>query len=463
MTKELFEKFFKYLQSQIKGTTYENHVFFVGGCVRDFLMGNPIHDIDIAVDLPRGGIVFAEWLTQKEKCYKMNSNPVIFPKYGTAKFNLSSSSEFNDIIIECVQTIKNPRYSLNDCSPMVDNFGTILDDAHLRDLTINSMYIDISEGQLLDPTNGIDDIDEHILKTTNIPDVIFKDDPLRMLRVIRFASKYQWNIEQKTWLGIVKNHEKIKEVSVERIREEINNILLTDKPSCGLKRLLNSGILYDIIPQLYALNHTKQNNRTIWEHTMAVVDNSSPSLINRITALFHDIGKQLCEKYINGKQHFYGHECCGATLATEVMKTFKYPDQVIKEVENAIRLHMRFSMCQGNYVPTDKTLRKFLVDVGENKELVLDIIRSDFESYGYNRLANYYMIEEALEKLDSNESLSKLKLPIDGTDIMTELNLKGGPLIGSMLNKVKEGMIEKPNLSKEEALDICRKILFATV
>ena len=237
--------------------------------------------------------------------------------------------------------------------------GARLSDSVLRDLTINSMYLDVSTGEILDPTDGLKDMTSHTLCTTNAPDVIFKDDPIRMMRIIRFASILGWDIDKTTWFGILRNHELIKTASTEKFVRELNQILLTDKPSVGLKRLISSGILYDMIPELYAINHIdgidiKEN---VWNHTLKVVDNSEPILLNRIAALLHDIGKPISHKIINDKSRFYSHEFSGREAATSVLKRLRYSDRVIDSVRNAIRYHMTFTYTTTNnflYIPNKK-------------------------------------------------------------------------------------------------------------
>lgn len=463
MTKQEFNDFFSYIRKKIKGTQYENHVFFVGGCVRDFLMGEDyIKDIDIAVDLPNGGVTFSEWITQKEKCYAMNFNPVIFHRYGTAKFNLSTT-QFKNLIVECVQTRKNPSYSISNTAPISQNLGSILDDAGLRDLTINSIFLDVSAGEIIDPKNGVSDISDNVLKTPDYPDIIFRDDPLRMLRIIRFSSKYQWGIEKETWFGILKNHERIKDVSIERVRDELNEILLSSEPSIGLRKLINSGMLYDIIPQLYGLNHIIQSkngtNKNVWEHTLDTVDRTKPILINRLSALFHDIGKLITGKIIKGKVTFYGHEFSGVSIATDIMTKFKYPDAIIQSVCCVIKNHMKFSMVQGTYTPSRKLLRKFLTDTSDNKDLVLDIIRADFMAHNVSNILFFNRLKELLEEVSEETDYSHLILPVSGKDIMDYLDLRGGPVIGKLLDKIRDAVLENPNLTRQESLELAKKHL----
>lgn len=463
MTKEVFQDLYAYIRQKISTSKFKDHVFFVGGSVRDFIIGNDINDIDIVVDLPDGANDFATFITKSEGCYVFNSNPVVFQRYGTVKFNISNNEKFKNISIECSNTRKNPSYSLRTEADKKNNIGTILEDSALRDLTMNSLYLDISAGEVIDPQNGIDDITENTLRVSGVPDVVFKDDPLRMMRIIRFASIYNWGIEKNTWLGIVRNHELIKNVSEERITSELNKILLTRVPSYGLTRLMNSGILYDILPQVYCLNHIGDDyrmvNKNVWEHTLKVVDGTEPILLNRLSALFHDIGKVLTYKVIKGQVHFYGHECCGITMAKDILKKLKYPEQVINDVCFVIKHHMRFSMVQGMYTPSMKVLKKFLADVGDKKDLVMDVIKSDFDSYGPSKILSIRYIEEKLEELGVEMDYSKIVLPINGNDIKEHCKISASPAIGEILNIVKDMVVENPNLTKEQALKVAEEHL----
>ena len=212
------------LRNFVIGSSFENHVFICGGFVRDKIMGITPKDVDLCVDIELGGIAFAEYVCKKTNCYKADSNPVVFPKFQTAKFNLRTFSDISDIDIECVQT-RIEKYNKEDGRKPEVKFGTLYDDSIRRDLTINALYIDLTTLKVIDPCGkGLDDIKSKTLRTPTSSDTIFSDDPLRMLRVIRFASKLNWGIEKNTWFGIVKNAYKINDISQERITDELGKI-----------------------------------------------------------------------------------------------------------------------------------------------------------------------------------------------------------------------------------------------
>lgn len=460
ITKEKFNQFFKFLQELIKGTEYETHVFFVGGAVRDFMMGRDIKNIDVVVDLPNGGEKFATWLAKKTDCYEKDINPCILLS-GTRLY-LTNKDEFKDISIRCSQTLKNAKYTVAS-KRIEDNLGTVLDDGQLRDLRINAMYLDVSEGVILDPSNGVDDLTNEILSTPYIPDIVFNDDPLRMVRVIRFAAQLHWGIEQKTWMSILKNHELIKKANIGLLREELNKILLSENPSYGLERLMASGMLYDLLPEFYGLNRVGRGckifNDNVWKHTLEVVDEVDNTLECRLSAFFHDIGKLSTFKVVNGAVHFYGHECAGLSTADKIMKRLGYPESITNKVKNVIRFHARFSSFGDTYTPTDKFIRRFISDTGDDLMLILEVMGSNFKSKRNSKIMLFLRIVEKIEETMSQMKTEKLVMPVNGQDIMEEFELKEGKVVGDILKKIEEELKVNPEMTKAEALLVAHDYL----
>lgn len=451
----------KELKNVIKNTIFENHVFIVGGTVRDLLLNraNDIKDIDIAVNVANGGIALAEFITKEYDCNKINSNPCIFPKYGTAKFNITTIHNFAKFNIECVETKKE---HLHDG---ISHFGTLEEDARKRDLTINSIYYNISTEELIDPTHkGLMDIQQQIIRTPIDSNIIFKEDPLRMIRVIRFSSKYNWGIEKNTWFGIVKNADLISEISHERITEEINKILLTSKPSVGLNKLKGCGLLNKIMPSVFRLINVTQGKEhfgDVFSHTLKAVDLSSNNKINRWAALFHDIGKPNVKTNYNGIIHFYNHEQEGTKIALNVLKKLKFSNEDIKKIILVIKNHMRFKS-YGDKCPSDKSIRKFIQDVGEeNINLVLDIINADNLSHHekYCMPKQVGLIKNRIDFLKEKEKELAIKSPVNGKDIMQRFSLKPSPAIGEYLQIINEFLINKPDADKEECLSYLENFL----
>lgn len=448
------------IQRAIKNTKWENHVFLVGGGVRDTIMGYLIKDIDLVVDIENGGIDFAEWITKEYGCFNSETNPHIFPKFGTASFNLRSCYDLANINIDVVHTRKE-QYHEKDGRKPETAFGTIVEDALRRDLTINALYLNISNFELIDPTNqGLRDIKEHILKTPSDPTVVFNDDPLRMLRVIRFASRYGWPIEDKTWLGIVKNAYKIETISQERITDEINKILVSPCVGHGLRELYRSGLMRMILPSIFKLVGLEQNEYHVddaFEHTISVVEKVKPNKLHRVGALFHDIGKADTKTVSFGKTHFYNHQYKGAQMIKEILKDMKYSNNEINAIECVVRNHMRFKDYKDR-CPSNKVIRRFISEIDEEyRDLVLDVIDADNNSHAkkYCFPNQIRLIREKLQSMqDEKNKPLEFKIPINGKDVMKKFKLKSSPLIGDLLNIAKEAWIDDETLTINEVYQI---------
>lgn len=447
-------KLIEYIKEKIKGTHYEGHVFMVGGSVRDAIMGIPSNDIDIAVDIPNGGVGFANYIVFTNGSLIPTKNPVIFPKYGTAKFNFLNS-EFKDINVECVQTQK-IQYPTNQDKKVT--FGTIDEDATHRDLTINALYYDISNDKILDPTKkGLDDIEKGILRTTNDPSIIFNDDPLRILRIIRFASLYQWGIEKETWLGMIEYSRQILFTAQERITAEINKILLSPIPSVGLRKMAACGSLLEwTLPAVFYMKHIYQciyPQITLFDHTMDVVDAVPSRLETRLAALYHDLGK-----LATFKKNFLFHADKGAELAERLMKSMKYSTAMINNVSKVVRMHEVFSKYRDKETPSKAFLRDFRDKAGDLYDDILDVIDANnkFQVYG-RKPRQVASIRARVEKMEAKErkNYSHIVLPINGNDIMKKFHLKGGPTIGRLLRKIKKAYTKNPHITKDE----CFKLL----
>ena len=452
-------KLIEKLRDLIKGSIFENHVYVVGGFVRDAILGTPVHDIDLVIDTLDGGIMFATWITYHTECNVPNKNPVVFPTYGTAKFQITSDPELKDIEIECVQTRKE-KYNKESRNPAVA-FGTIKEDAMRRDLTINALYYNISTDEVCDITGrGLDDIKNQILRCTGEPDVVFDDDPLRVLRVVRFANRLGWKIEKNTWLGMIINSKNIGKLTQERVTDEINKMLLSDNPSNAIRMLDRCNVLHRVIPSLTMSKHVYQDLRpirTLYEHTLEALDKTPKVLETRLAALFHDIGKLKTYE----KQFLY-HSQIGADMAEEVLKAMKYSNAIISTVKKAIENHEDFSNYFGGTIPRPAVIRKFVSKFDGNDkdlEVALDLIHANNITQMYGKKVKLVPgIKAKIIELDKkNESGKRLVIPINGEDIMNHFGLKPGVLIGSLMQVVKKETINNPHLTKEEAFELLKK------
>ena len=448
----------------LNGSRFENHVFIVGGAVRDFIMGksNTIKDIDIAVDLLNGGVEFADWICQTYK--NICKNRCTYPTFGTAIFTITFDN--TDYDIETVMTRSEQYHDKNSRNPECD-FGSIEQDCYRRDLTINSLYINISNGEILDLTKkGLNDIKSHIIRTPCDPNITFDDDPLRMLRVIRFSTRYNWNIEHETLIGIRNNVQRIQMISKERIADELNKILISENAVKGLKLLQETGLLHEIMPEFDNLINMKQNkfhgNNTVWQHTLMVVNNTLPHLKNRMAGLLHDIGKSKTLSIDkDGNVHFYKHELVGKSIAREILTRLKYSNDIINDVVFAIGEHMRTKNFGNEIIKVkDKTIRKLQYDLGDKIDIVFDLINADNMSHApeYNLLYQIENIRKKIKEFEDNKtSCQKVELPINGNDVIGVLNIFPGPIVKKVLDDVRNLYFNNPKITFDECILYIKK------
>ena len=455
-----------YLMDLVKKGPFKNRVYLAGGAVRDMHLGKDPKDLDVVVT---GGIdagmEFAKWATQQMGNFKQDSNPVLFPKFGTAKFTLQGVTfngiDLSDVDIEAVATRKET-YTAGSRKPEVAA-GDLYDDVHRRDFTVNSLLKDLTSGEVLDLTGlGKDDIQKGVVRTALDPDVIFTEDPLRILRAVRFAMKYGWQLPSNMLRSMRKNANQIKNISHERIRDELDKMLMTGSPQRAIKLLKAVKILDLIIPEFkdaYGMTQNMHHKHTVFAHSLEVLSKTKPVLVQRLMGLFHDIGKTLTKTITPTGVHFYQHEDVGAEMAEKIMKRLKYPNELIDQVKNGIENHMKLKHGGDDAVKlSDKSLRKFKASVTSNLEHILDVIHADNISHSeLSSMPN--QIENVRKRLESLESVSeKPKLPIDGHDLIS-MGLKPGKLFKNILNAVTEAWFENPEITKDEAMEIAKKMI----
>jgi putative nucleotidyltransferase with HDIG domain len=451
------------IKTLITGTRFADHVFCVGGMVRDQLMGHPIKDIDLVVDLPNGGVEFADFMVDTYP--KICKNKCLFQTYGTAKFTMQTI--MGDVDIETVHTRKEQYKNKNSRNPETE-FGTLLEDASRRDLTINALYKNVSDDKIIDPTGkGVDDIKNQIIRTPCDPVITFSDDPLRMMRVIRFSCRYNWEIEKNTLKAIKEMGSRISIISKERIADELEKILVCEHPVEGLLLLQNTGLLKEILPEVEELIGVDQGTRyhfgDVFQHTMAVVNNTKPIFVNRLAALLHDIGKPKTRIITDdGDTHFYGHDKTGVEIATDIMKRLKLSTDIIDDVCFVIKEHMRTKSFKDDVCVTDKVIRKLQSDLGDRIDLVLDIIHADNLSHSQeycmpNQVSN---IRKRISELkEKGLDCPKIVLPVNGDDVMEIMGISPGPQVRKVLDYLKEKYLENPNITRDECIDIMGKII----
>lgn len=462
-----------FVSKTIKGTEWEGKVFIAGGYVRDEFMGKDPKDLDLLVNAPNGGIEFAKWITKKVGAYKggateedTGSNPVIFPRFGTAKFNLRgvvhNGIDLSDMDVESVMPRKE-QYTAGSRKPTVTG-GELKDDVERRDFTVNSLLKDLSTGEILDLTGmGKEDIKAGIVRTPLNPDKIFTDDPLRMLRAIRFAVKYNWKLPMFMIRGLKKNAAQLTNISQERIRDELDKMLMTNFPSKAIKLMKVAGLLPYVIPELLPaikMTQNKHHKHDVFGHTLDVLSKTQPVLLQRLMGLFHDIGKTVTRTVEPETQgvHFYGHEAAGERIVGDVMARLKYPKELIDAVKLGVKSHMRLKQAGDTGVKIkDTTLLRFRNEMGEQLENILNVIHADNISHSEaSSMPNQIdAIRDRLTKL--KEIPNKPRLPISGKDLQ-ELGLKPGPIFSTIIKAVTDAWYENPGLSKEQGLEIAKRI-----
>ena len=454
-----------FLSQMVKKSKWKGKVYLAGGYIRDELLGFDPKDIDIVIEFPQGGIKFAEWITKELNIYKRGSNPVTFPKFGTAAFRLYGVNhkgyDLSSIEIEAVMTRKE-QYHAGSRKPDV-SAGSLKDDVERRDFTVNSLLKDLTTGEVLDLTGmGKSDLQKGVVRTALNPDVIFKEDPLRMLRAIRFTVKYGWDLPMFMIKALKRNSHMLKTISAERIMSELSKMLVTKSPDKAIRLLQMTGLNKYVARELDALKGLEQNKYhkfNAMKHTLEVLKNTPPELETRLAALFHDIGKATTKKVIDKEIHFFSHEDVGAEMAEAILRRLKYPMDIVKKVVAAIKNHMRTKQYGGEAEGvTDKTIRKLKSDLGDHLKTTLDLIDADNRAHAdeYNMPDQVKNIRKRLEKL-KNEPI-KPNLPVTGNDVMKKFNLKPGPEVGNLMNYVKDLWMANPKITKKQVLDKLEKV-----
>lgn len=420
-------------------------VFAVGGYVRDLLMKRQSPtDIDFVTE--QNGIELAKKIAEKiDPKLKVS----VFKTYGTAMF------KYNDLDLEFVGARKES-YSTDSRKPSVET-GTLEDDQKRRDFTINAMAISLNKenfGALIDPFNGISDMEKKIIRTPLEPSQTYSDDPLRMMRAVRFSSTLGFDIEENSLNAIKNEAERIKIVSMERIMVEFNKIMLSEKPSKGLKLLEETGLLQIILPEITALkgieNIEGQSHKDNFYHTLEVVDNISENtdkLWLRWSALLHDIGKAPTKKFVEEiGWTFHGHEFLGSKMIKPIFKRLKLPlGSEMKFVERLVKMHAR-PIALVTDDASDSALRRLLFDAGEDLEDLFTLCKSDITTKNYSKQSrfkkNFEYVQQKIKEVEEKDHIRNFQPPISGEEIMALFNIKPSREIGILKEKVKEAILE---------------------
>ncbi|NOX38006.1 MAG: HD domain-containing protein [Calditrichaeota bacterium] len=413
-------------------------VYAVGGFVRDLYLGKEGTDIDFVVE--GDAVAFARFVRKKYRTGRV----VAYPRFGTAMLVL------DDYKLEFVSA-REEHYEPDSRKPRVRK-ADLYTDLSRRDFTINclAMHIDPEHfGEVIDIFHGIQDIEARIIRTPLDPVVTFNDDPLRILRAIRFATQLEFQIEEKTYQAILATRERLKIISQERVTEEFKKILLARKPSIGLNLLKETGILKIIFPELDMLSGVEQrqeyHHKDVFKHTLQVVDNIAQKTDKfelRLAALLHDIAKPQTKRFVEGiGWTFHGHEELGARMVERIGRRMRLPVSTIKYVQKLVRLHLRPIQLADETV-TDSAIRRLMVEAGEDIDDLMMLCRSDITSKNPNKvkqfLKNFDRVEQRIKEVEEKDRLRQFKPAMTGNDIMEILGIPPGPLVG----KIKQAIVD---------------------
>ncbi len=438
------ERALQLIREALSGTPYEGQVYLVGGYVRDKLLNRPLpHDVDLVLE--GDALALAQFLYEKGVA---DHAPVVYPRFGTAQVHVAG------VPTEIV-TARAESYRSDSRKPIEVKPATLREDAERRDFTVNTLMENLHTGEIVDPLGtGLSDLQARILRTPREPVATFYEDPLRMLRAVRFATQLRFEIEPATYSAIKTDAERLRVISIERIREEFTKILEQENAHEGLQMLLDTGLLAIFGAPLLPMVGCIQNDYhlyDVWEHSLKAVSalstvgkerNFSVDWELRLATLLHDVGKPATRTVDpSGEVHFYGHAELGAEITENWLRDLRYSNATIERVSKLVRMHMRPGAYSSNW--SDSAIRRLIRDAGTLLEPLLLLCEADARAQRPDvPKPDLDGLRERIGQVRASEQVERWRSPLSGTELMELFGLKPGPLLGQLKNYLQEQVLE---------------------
>jgi len=438
--------FLSTLSSLYHGNGFE--LYLVGGAVRDGILDIPTNDFDFTTNA-----------TPEESIELLKKNNYKTTEVGKA---FGTIELYDQERVVHITTFRKDTYETDSRNPEIEKASDLVTDLSRRDFTINSIAYSLETNELIDPFSGLKDLASGTISTPDDPIISFSDDPLRMLRVCRFASTHGFSPDNETYIAMKENIERIKIITKERIRDEINKLLVGKSPSMGIRTLVESGLSLYIIPEINELKievDPKHHHKDVYEHTLAVLDGVPPKLTLRMGALLHDIAKPNTKGIENGKVHFRHHEVVGARMTKKILKGLKYDNKTIEDIALLVEQHLRPHTFKMGW--TDSAVRRYIVDAGHMLEDLNELVRADVTTKNKIKAKEIYEnldeMEKRIEEVKAKEELSKIRPALSGDEVMEHFNIQPGPKVGVIMKALYEQRINDGEVSKEDALKLAEE------
>ncbi|MDP9119509.1 MAG: CCA tRNA nucleotidyltransferase [Actinomycetota bacterium] len=424
-----------------------HELYLVGGVVRDLVMGRlaPDTDADFATDASPAETsrLLRGWA---------EAQYLVGVRFGTV------GARRHGRVLE-ITTFREERYPEDERKPAVTFAKDIQTDLSRRDFTINAMAVRLPDGEFVDPFEGVKDLGARRLDTPLDPEIAFSDDPLRMLRALRFVSQLGVTPAPRVLEAIGLMQERLRIVSAERVREELDKLLVGESPGVGLAMLVETGLADEFLPELPALQLEQDpvhRHKDVLRHTLAVVERLEPDPVLRLAGLLHDIGKPSTREFTIDGVSFHHHEVVGARMAEQRLRELRYPNGVVEDVSKLIELHLRFHGFGDGW--TDAAVRRYVRDAGPLLDKLNQLTRADCTTRDPKRSERFARLQDELEEriayLAERENLEAIRPPLDGRQVMDRLGLDPGPLVGDALAYLMEVRMERGEIPEEEAYEL---------